>query len=477
MTPIRTGSGGPASTIRRSASSMRSSSSPERARRARGEDQLAAVGVDVGAEEADLLLVGGGRLDGRRPARRSARGRAAGARSRRPARRCPRSAGTRPSRCGAPAAAGRPARARAARSRARRRPATGSGAQSRVFRRLRRGARRAPSAAAARPPRAAPRQPAGSAAAAALLTTISPAPASLLHPHDLGGRGGPVTSSSRWELADGEQVVLGAVHARPTCAAAMPGRRPRRSRGDSRSSPAHRDRAAAAPARRARRRRTAAAARRRRTSAARRRWRTRRASSRSKQPPIASASCSAPSRPPRRASRSDSFVKPETSTNTTVASTCGPCLRRLGEVPQQHAGDVRVEAAGAVRAAGGHVKRLGGAGAPDPQASRSRRGEVTCTSDPTQPERRNRDRSKVGLRRRCRSSSAQAPTRDCAGGALRRVLVLRVGALGRGPREASRSRKGRARLLLAVGWRSLQATRPPATGNNPGNKLSATASN
>ena len=42
--------------------------------------------------------------------------------------------------------------------------------------------------------------------------------------------------------------------------------------------------------------------------------------SRSNDAPIVSVSCSAPSRPPRRASSSDSFVKPETSMNTHVPS-------------------------------------------------------------------------------------------------------------------------------------------------------------
>ena len=84
-------------------------------------------------------------------------------------------------------------------------------------------------------------------------------------------------------------------------------------------------------------------------------------SSRSKQLPMASASCSAPSRPPRRARHSEQLREArDVHEHDGRVKRVDRRFGRLGQVPQQHTGDVRVEAAGAVRAAGGHVRKLGG---------------------------------------------------------------------------------------------------------------------
>ena len=163
--------------------------------------------------------------------------------------------------------------------------------------------------AAAGPVRtAAPRHGAGSAAVASL-TTISPAPRPPLL--ERRRRGGPVTSSSRCERPTRKSGRRRCAR-RPTCAAA-------RRRRPSRCGPISRRSVAASRIAERQPRGVAVALEQQQQRVAAELQQAAAVlvgdlQQRAKHVPIASASCSAPSRP-TRASRSDSVVKPETSTS------------------------------------------------------------------------------------------------------------------------------------------------------------------
>ena len=289
------------------------------ARRARGQHQLAAVGVDVGLEEADLLLVDA--RAGRSPRARRARRRPRSGPSR--AMQlvgAARSAGTRRSRCGARAAGRRPATCARTRSRQapgdlvarprRRRTSRGEAQRSTARRRGQQQARSLGGAQAAA--RAA-------AIAVAGLSRMSPAPAAFSIA-TTAVAAGPARSSSRCDSPTRNRWNS------PLCMPCDMRRvdvpRRRAQPADVPQRAAHAEGRVGTHGPHGPRPRRAAAARRRRASAGRRRCSSATPSSalegaidrlRQLLGPLASAA---------RAGRSDSFVKPEMSAKTTVAS-CG----------------------------------------------------------------------------------------------------------------------------------------------------------